>query len=228
MKGIVSKTVVFALLITALFCVPATADITLPWDKPGNYGTYQEWNFNTDQTPYVGIPADVDLNPYGTPTATIGAIGEPGVPADGPRFVAAYGSRTGLVYASPIMDLDLWIPNAPAPLQKWVQVEIEYFCQPGGGYIPGTAFADPDNGPSVGPVSVTERQDADLVRYLTLLFTFPQSETRLGELVGLWLHDSGVYVDKIEVATICVPIPGAILLGMLGLGYAGMRLRKYS
>lgn len=237
MKGIVSKTVVGMLLVTALIAVPVTADITIPWDTVST-GTYQQWTFSSQPTSWTGIVADAGYtNPYagGTnlPVASITTLEDPGPPlqyAYGPVYEASYGPEVGLVYGGPIMQLDLWIPNAPAPdFVKIVQVEIEFFCQPGGGYIAGSAKVDPDNGPVVPLVEPFGVKDlvTDGWHELTLTFpAFPQEWTRTGEWITLQLHDSGVHIDKIEVATVCVPVPGAVLLGMLGLGFAGVKLRR--
>jgi len=35
-----------------------------------------------------------------------------------------------------------------------------------------------------------------------------------------------IYLDNLHVATECVPVPGAVLLGVLGLGAAGLKLRR--
>ena len=39
---------------------------------------------------------------------------------------------------------------------------------------------------------------------------------------------SSAYVDNVHIATECVPVPGAVLLGMIGLSVAGVELRKFA
>jgi hypothetical protein len=39
--------------------------------------------------------------------------------------------------------------------------------------------------------------------------------------------DNYIYLDSLHIATECVPVPGAFLLGILGLGVAGYKLRKF-
>lgn len=39
---------------------------------------------------------------------------------------------------------------------------------------------------------------------------------------------SGIEVDHLQYGVIAVPVPGAVLIGLLGLGYAGMKLRRHA
>jgi len=228
MKGIVSKTILLASLVTALFCVTATADITLAWDTPGWYGTHQMWTFDSAPGNYDEILPEVDDNPYPEdPFATISAeLDSTAQFTDGPFYKDTYGGRDGIVYASPIMRIGIWIPNGPLDRQKIVQVELQYAVQNTAvsGYMKD-AYLQADLGGEVLPAWYTEETTGGWTD-LTLEFHFPQSDALTGEWIWLGVHDSGVNLDSIEVATICVPIPGAVLLGMLGLSYAGMRLRK--
>ena len=53
--------------------------------------------------------------------------------------------------------------------------------------------------------------------------TFPVRGTAAPNTEGF-----GFYIDNVEVSTVPVPVPGAVLLGLLGLSAAGVKLRKRS
>jgi len=128
------------------------------------------------------------------------------------------------------MRIELDVPNVAADLWKIVQVELEYHVQtgPDSGYDRSELTPYGPVTPSYSPVAWTEElveTTAGGAWYdLTLEFQLPQLWD--GELISIWVNDSGVYLDNIEVASVCVPVPAAVLLGMLGLGVAGMKLRK--
>lgn len=48
-------------------------------------------------------------------------------------------------------------------------------------------------------------------------------------IIDLDTSDTGsIYLDSIHIATECVPTPTAVILGILGLGAVGIKLRKYA
>ncbi|OHB67570.1 MAG: hypothetical protein A2Y76_15910 [Planctomycetes bacterium RBG_13_60_9] len=219
------KTILLAALASAVICIQATADITIDWQN-NDYGTYAQWSLssNTDP-PYTGINPDSSpfRNGNGTPSASLYA--------DPTLFYQdqAYG-ETGIVYGSPVMRIDLDVPNvANEDLWKIVQVELRYHVQtdPDSGYQRSELRPD-DSGQVFNDPVWTERQirttDYGAWYDLTLEYQLPQLWD--GELISIWVNDSGVYLDNIQVASVCVPVPAAVLLGMLGLGVAGLKLRK--
>lgn len=42
------------------------------------------------------------------------------------------------------------------------------------------------------------------------------------------LNGGNIYIDSLHIATECVPTPTAVILGILGLGAVGIKLRKYA
>ena len=217
------RTILLAVLSSALICVQATADITIPWDT-NPYGTYAEWTLTEAPTDFTDIAPDGGWkNPWGEPSAGLFVEGDL---ASGPTWNVG-----GTVFATPIMRIELEIDNAPGiDLTKVVQVELQYHVQTGpeSGYM--NSFLVPwGTTNEYTPVRYTEDWVMDTAEGawydLTLEFSFPQLYD--GESISIWLHDSGVTLDSIEVATVCVPVPAAVLIGMLGLGVAGLKLRKY-
>jgi hypothetical protein len=233
-KDMRCKQILLVLFASALISVPAAAEITIPWTHPGWYGTHQMWSFDTEPGDFTAIAPEVDDNPNGAPVASVISTSTSTLWPDwfpaGPANPGDPG-HSGVIYVTPEMRLDLLIPNAPADLTKFVQVEILYHAQTAVGSGYEYSWLDPDNGPPVGPVEVVEdfvqQTGEGWWRDLTLEFQFPQSQALTAELISVWLHDSGVYLDSVEVATICVPVPAALLLGLLGLGGAGLKLRKF-
>lgn len=225
MKGIVSKTVVGMLLVTALIAVPVTADITIK-RTDGIGWTYQRWDFDTEPGDYSQILPEIDQNPYAVdPVASISELGESPYPfQDDPAYYDEKFGRSGVLGASPVMGIELFIPNSElAGYTKIVQVEMEYrYLYPGGGYITSWLEAP---GQSLAPVWWKEVALTDGWYDLTLEFRLPQPDW---EEVFVLLHDSGVYLDFVEVATVCVPVPGAVLLGMFGLSFVGVKLRRFA
>jgi hypothetical protein len=235
MKGIGSKTVLLASLVMALLCVAATADISIQPGDGVNY-THQTWYFGTAPINYNNILADVDDNPFGQPVAQVTESGSADTLVEW-RAAGPGTGHTGVLYASPQMNIALTIPNTiNEGLTKIVEVELEYFTRNtlNGGFagarimgVPGGAWIGPEQpGVPVKTLFVADAVYGDGWWYdLTLLFEIPQIYT--SDLIEISLLDSGVWLDSVEVATVCVPVPGAVLLGFFGLSYAGMKLRRF-
>ena len=217
------KTILLTVLVSALVCAQATANITIPWET-NQYGTYAVWTLTDEPTNFTNIAPDWYRNPTDVPSAGLFAEGDtPDNWHTGPRVVTP-----GTVYASPIMRVDLQVPNTigPPDWDKIVQVELRYHTEvtkPGAGYM--TSLVTPWGASAIGPEDVQEVTTGYWTD-LTLQFSFPQAYR--GESISIWVHDSGVTLDNIEVATMCVPVPGAVLLGFLGLGAAGLKLRRFA
>ncbi|MBN2136543.1 MAG: PEP-CTERM sorting domain-containing protein [Sedimentisphaerales bacterium] len=176
--------------------------------QPGE--TFQAWTFDNDDPT---IP-EIDLNNYGTPTATItGALGGPP-----PEWVAVLLDEEGVWQAEELIDIVLDIPNQMVRNPyKEIDLEIGFL----GDLASFSVFPSPFGG-SVELVS----QDVVLVDAATgwkkltasyLIKPNPDSESICYSFTG-----DIAAIDYIAVRTICVPEP--LTIGLLGLG--GLLLRR--
>ena len=222
------KKLILIFIFVGVVAAPAMANITIPWqDNP--YGTYQAWTFDADPGfETVGGVASV-LGVAANPDAVNGGVGEPLADiyaTDDQLFGGWYDQgpasdpAQGIVYGGRV-DLDLHIPNIEnLEMMKIVQVEIKFWNsgESVGGYLGSTLVA---GGVTYFPIDeVLLPEDSGVWQDVTIEFHIPQLDF---ELVSVELVDSGVYIDSVEVATICIPEPATIAL--LGLGVFTM-LRK--
>jgi len=219
------KLILLGLLMCALMSAPAVANINLP---PGQDNTYQEWTFNTKPASMTDIEADVDQNPYdGTPTADVVLTGFRPVPGWYPQGDNS-GGHPGIIYGDTIT-IDLDIPNfeRPPPWYKIIQVEVTYHVNPyvpgGNGYMDASSYvtAGGNNYGSV-PGSVKDEDLGGGWRDVTIEWRIPQYSA---EVIRLHFVDSGVAIDRIVAATVCIPEPATLLL-LGGAGLVGWLRRR--
>ena len=213
----------------ALMSAPAVATITITPDEQGvgRDWTYQEWTFTTEPASMTGIEADAGYqNDNGTPTADITLTG-PIAPLPGWYAGNPTSGHTGYIRGSTItMDLD--IPNVirPEPWYKIIQTEVTYYVQQ---YVPGVnglleALVVAGNETYTGTVINDSHVDTGAGwGDVTIEWQIPQIYPV--EVVHLYLVDSGVRVDSVTVATVCVPEPATLLL-LGGAGLVGWLRRR--
>ncbi len=227
------KKILLAFILSVFLAAPAWATITIPWES-NQYGTYQAWTFTSSApSDWTNIPADAGtlVNQYkfttgGGPYASISAevAGAPGDPMWGNDMI--YGNK---------LYIDLYIPNEYyEPFFKVVQVEIDYkVCAGSTGGLEKWDLDSP-SGHDIFLTDDTEWHPYADNPYVTGTAGDWQEATITWEIhpqpdwehIYLELWDSGVFVEKIEVATICVPAPGAILLGGIGVCLVGWLRRR--
>jgi len=207
----------------ALMSAPAVATITITPDD-GLYRTYQAWSFTTDPVdPWTDIVADDHYISPGTPVADVSTKSFP----PGYWIDALPGGRQGGIWGEAV-NLDIWIPNTPDPrLTKIIQAEVTYHVEeyvPGvHGYIDASSYVTAGNDPPYRSISVNDTALADGWRDVTIEWRIPQIYPV--EMVHLYLVDAGVAIDRIEVATICVPEPATLLL-LGGAAFVGWLRRR--
>lgn len=206
------KRMLFVLVVSALLGGPVFAVPSLGWTRGDPGSTYQVWTFDDNDNP--AIP-EIDRNPYGTPEATIAE--------NGAWHYASYAGRQGVWGNHPNpLQIDLYIPNREVR-SPWKDIRIEIYYK---GTVTGVAV---DPIPQSDPVELTLFKPPLLVDPVNLWYKaiyigriFPNPDA---EIVHIGAIGTGGFINYIMVDTMCVPAPGAILLGSIGVVFVGW-LRK--
>jgi hypothetical protein len=220
-----------ALLMCALLSAPALAHITIAPDD-GWYYTYQAWSFTAPPPPAsslgaTDIPADPTPVSPGTPTADVALTIGVAMPPPGWYDIIDTSNRQGIIFGN-TATADLHIPNISDPrLEKIIQVEAFYWVsvyeEGVHGYLDAESYVKAENDPPYGSVSVDDKALSDGWREVTIEWRLPQIYP--AEVARLRFVNSGVAIDRIEVATICTPEPATILL-FGGAGLVGFLRRR--
>lgn len=196
-------------LLLAFIVTPVLGDDNFPppWDRANPRATYQRWEFDTSLNP---TPPNFMINPFGVAALTV-------TPAPGDDWRNLYDNRIGVWPLSGEILVD--IPNAPDQpdwtKKVWIQLTWE---------LEGTILPDITVNGVVGQeietdiLEVYQGHEWFHTTWLVNLPNNPPSETvRIaGDLM----------VDELVIDTICVPAPGAVMLGVIGIGMVGTYTRK--
>jgi len=223
--------IVFMILLSVLMTAGALAnpapnyiaDGRMGWTREAPGSTWQEWDFLTDDS--LAAPEDY-YNPYSNPTA--GLSGQNGqVDFKWNDAIELGGvTRSGVWTGDPLM-IDLTIPNTEyTGGYKEVWMEIGYAA----GWIdPMPTLVAYDAGG--GTDFVVERigyyggsAGGDLWKYLVVGWRI-EPNPQLEE-INIGLHGTGGFLDYVTVDTACIPAPGAVLLGSIGVGLVGWLRRR--
>jgi len=212
------KRTAFILAVCAFLAAPVLAVPSLDWTRGDPGSTYQVWTFDDDET--VAMP-EIDENPFGTATATItnGAL-----PTQIPEFYAfayydEYIGREGVWSGDPIL-MEIYIPNREVRSEYkeivleigWRGEALNFLVEP----VPG------------GVVDLLHQDtivvDSENLWYESIYVwrIWPNPDA---EIIFLDASGTGGQIDYISIDTMCIPAPGAILLGSIGVGVVGW-LRK--
>jgi len=229
------KLILLGLFLCAVISAPAVATITITRDM-GSDWTYQAWTFTAPPPPpapsfgATGIPADPTPVSPGTPTADVALTQAPVMPPPG-WYDNLGDNHQGLIFGASAT-VDLYIPNViKPPLFKIIQVEVVYHVEQ---WVPNQhGYIDRDalglvsyvaaGGTIYGSIDVKDIALDDGWRDVTIEWRIPQQYD--AELIHLYFLDTGVAVDSIEVATVCVPEPATLLL-LGGAGLIGLLRRR--
>ena len=213
-----TKRMLLGLIVCAFIAAPAFAQPTeVWWGREGPGTTWQEWTFDDADNPAA---PEASYNPYGDPTATMSTTGDPSVFGwtNGPFY-----DRSGVWGGDPL-NVELFIPNAAAP-NPWKEIWLEMDFRAG-------QITDLSVTPVPMAGSIVEELDYYVIEdplgdgWDTLIAGWRIYPNPDSEFICISLIGTGGYVDFVGVDTICIPAPGAILLGSIGVGLVGWLRRR--
>jgi len=223
------KKLVLGFVVCLVIAAPALANITIRGQYPG--APYTDTLYGINEGPGYGDgPFYIPYDDGGWKT-NIPNIGQP-LPlvatCTPPREGFLNGWWDGYVYGkNDVHILIPYIPNLYNPdLTKLIQVEIVYWVAetgPGNG-LDGYALLGPAGTGNPKPEVGLEALGDGFYDVTLTWKVWPQPEWE-GIMFTL-LGTNGVTAESVEVATVCIPAPAAVILGGIGVGLVGWLRRR--
>ena len=231
MKKLSLLTLIVCLVVASqVIAMPTTpgyiANGDMTWARDAAGSTWQEWDFlSAGDNP--AAPEDF-YNPYGDPTVALRLV-----PVEHPAVTFGwhdeYLGRTG-VWSGDAVYADITIPNTDSTTGSkivWMEVGfaavgIEQGTPAIEAYITGGQQGSFEY-ELLSPVTIAASAD---VNWYTLTVGWLITPNPQSEMITIGFAGTGGYIDYITVDTQCVPVPGAIILGGIGVGLVGWFRRR--
>ena len=210
------RRILFVLAVCTLLGAPTLmAAPSLGWDRGDAGTTYQEWTFDDGENPAA---PEIDENPYGPAEATISD--------NGAIWFSSYIGRSGVWGNHPELQISLDIPNQEVP-NPWKEIWLEIGYR---GILEQVTVEPLPGGATVEPIPIAQNTwgGADTNFWYKSVYAWHIEPNPDAEVIFISATGTGGFIDYVAVDTICIPAPGAVLLGSIGAGLVGWLRRRRS